>query len=198
MGIWNISLFDISYLINLPEVSHQPCSSAWFTCNNGLSIPTWSRCDGGRDCPGGEDEEEVNCCGQFLNVYIGYLYDKSLNPPFYQPHSFKSWRNGHIFLTEHFFIPEPNSLSDILKRISCNSVKLLGLGHSNHVLEVILGNDLTSTRKKLCRPLGPIVILIWWCQKSKLKKNDPTTPMMSLLRHLFKKFTSITFINRYA
>ena len=74
-----------------------------------------------------------------------------INPPFTRggvkitppPRFFSNLEKTGKNFDKIFFLPEPNSFPDILKKKSCKSVKRLG--HSNYVLEVYGGGVIFYT-----------------------------------------------------
>ena len=64
------------------------------------------------------------------------------NPP-PPPRFFSNLEKTGENFVKIFFLPEPNSFPDILKKKSCKSVKRLG--HSNYVLEVYGGGVIFHT-----------------------------------------------------
>ena len=73
------------------------------------------------------------CIWAVMVIYAGLNLWKSPPPPRFFSNLEKTGEN----FVKIFFLPEPNSFPDILKKKSCKSVKRLG--HSNYVLEVYGG-----------------------------------------------------------
>ena len=121
-----------------------------------------------------------------------------------------------------FFLPEPNSFPDILKKKSCKSVKRLG--HSNYVLEVYGGgwfstphifSTCSSTRGGWFWPppcrffvYRPILMKFWYYDVINVNsqnhpKNWPYDPYDVICDVIcskiakIQKFTKITFMNRF-